>query len=181
MGADGEEGGRRRRRAHELNPEATLEATLEALNIKKFDLAFSVDPLFHKTSAQFDEGGAKGGPAGRWGLPPRGCQQSWVCRARGQRRCTMPPACDSGRCIARLAPFPCAWCGSGSCLCCMRRGAHRRVWRALPTTAGLLLNNLSVYRGCEIVFDSMDVPERALEGGEEGDPHATVGLAGRSD
>ena len=25
--------------------------------------------------------------------------------------------------------------------------------------AGLLLNNLSVYRGCEIVFDSMDVPE----------------------
>lgn len=100
VGGDDEEGGRRRRRTHELNPEATLEASLEALNIKKFDLAFSVDPLFHKTSAQFDEGGAK----------------------------------------------------------------------------GLLLNNLSVYRGCEIVFDSMDVPERALESAEEGDPHAMVNL-----
>ncbi|KAL4421403.1 hypothetical protein ABPG75_010694 [Micractinium tetrahymenae] len=100
VGGEGEEGGRRRRRAHELNPEATLEASLEALNIKKFDLAFSVDPLFHKTSAQFDEGGAK----------------------------------------------------------------------------GLLLNNLSVYRGCEIVFDSMDVPERALDAAEEGDAHAMVNL-----
>ena len=41
-------------------PQATLESSLEALNVKKFDLAFAVDPLFHKTSAQFDEGGAKG-------------------------------------------------------------------------------------------------------------------------
>ncbi|KAL4534408.1 hypothetical protein Ndes2437B_g03686 [Nannochloris sp. 'desiccata'] len=77
----------KRKRRGELNPEATLEPTLEALNVKKFDLAFAVDPLFHKTSAQFDEGGAK----------------------------------------------------------------------------GLLLNNLSVYRGCEIVFDSMDVPEAAVD------------------
>lgn len=29
-------------------------------------------------------------------------------------------------------------------------------------SAGLLLNNLSVYRGCEIVFDSSDVPDKAL-------------------
>jgi condensin complex subunit 2 len=77
----------KRKRRGELNPEATLEPSLDALNIKKFDLAFAVDPLFHKTSAQFDEGGAK----------------------------------------------------------------------------GLLLNNLSVYRGCEIVFDSMDVPEAAVD------------------
>lgn len=60
----------------ELNPDATLEASLEALNVKKFDLAFAVDPLFHKTSQQFDEGGARGGWAGggaggggRAGLP----------------------------------------------------------------------------------------------------------------
>ena len=100
-GEGGEEGGedaendpnaspskqRKPRRTHELNPEATLESTLEALNVKKFDLAFAVDPLFHKTSAQFDEGGAR----------------------------------------------------------------------------GLLLNNLSVYRGCDIVFDSMDVPEAAID------------------
>lgn len=47
-------------------PQATLESSLEALNVKKFDLAFAVDPLFHKTSAQFDEGGAKGAqPGGR--------------------------------------------------------------------------------------------------------------------
>ena len=30
------------------------------LTIKKFDLEFSVDPLFKKTSADFDEGGAQG-------------------------------------------------------------------------------------------------------------------------
>ena len=88
-GADGETASpsKRKRRGGELNPEATLEPNLETLNVKKFDLAFAVDPLFHKTSAQFDEGGA----------------------------------------------------------------------------SGLLLNNLSVYRGCEIVFDSMDVPEAALD------------------
>jgi condensin complex subunit 2 len=31
-----------------------------AIQLKKFDLEFSVDPLFKKTSADFDEGGAKG-------------------------------------------------------------------------------------------------------------------------
>lgn len=78
---------KRKRRGGELHPEATLESSLEALNVKKFDLAFAVDPLFHKTSAQFDAG-----------------------------------------------------------------GAH-----------GLLLNNLSVYQGCNIVFDSMDIPDRAVD------------------
>ena len=52
-------GPRRRQPAHDANPSATLEEW-EALNVKKFDLAFAVDPLFHKTSAQFDEGGARG-------------------------------------------------------------------------------------------------------------------------
>ncbi|KAK9791389.1 hypothetical protein WJX73_000928 [Symbiochloris irregularis] len=49
--------------AHQLqdtDPNSTLEANLEALNAKKLDLAFAVDPLFHRTSAQFDAGGAKG-------------------------------------------------------------------------------------------------------------------------
>ena len=78
---------KRKRRVGDLNPESTLESSLESLNVKKFDLAFAVDPLFHKTSAQFDEG-----------------------------------------------------------------GAH-----------GLLLNNLSVYQGCSIVFDSMDVPDRSID------------------
>ena len=44
----------------DVNPSSTLEASFDALNVKKFDLAFAVDPLFHKTSAQFDEGGARG-------------------------------------------------------------------------------------------------------------------------
>lgn len=42
------------------DPGATLECSTDAINIKKFDLAFAVDPLFHKTSAQFDAGGASG-------------------------------------------------------------------------------------------------------------------------
>lgn len=74
-GGGGEAGApKRRRRAADLNPEATLE-NIEALTLKKFDLAFAVDPLFKKTSAQFDEGGAKGAAAGA----------SWGCWRRRQR------------------------------------------------------------------------------------------------
>ncbi|XP_010675738.2 condensin complex subunit 2 isoform X1 [Beta vulgaris subsp. vulgaris] len=43
-----------------VSPLSTVESSFEALNIKKFDVAFTVDPLYHQTSAQFDEGGAKG-------------------------------------------------------------------------------------------------------------------------
>jgi hypothetical protein len=38
----------------------TIEANIEALNAKKLDSAFLVDPLFRKTSAAFDQGGVKG-------------------------------------------------------------------------------------------------------------------------
>ena len=60
---DSESGPKRRRGTaadQTADPSATLEANVENLNVKKFDLTFAVDPLFHKTSAQFDEGGAKG-------------------------------------------------------------------------------------------------------------------------
>ncbi|PQE20857.1 Condensin complex subunit 2 protein [Rutstroemia sp. NJR-2017a BBW] len=40
--------------------EATLATSFAALQLKKFELEFSVDPLFKKASADFDEGGAKG-------------------------------------------------------------------------------------------------------------------------
>ncbi|KAL3477851.1 condensin complex subunit 2/barren [Aspergillus californicus] len=55
---DGEGGSRRsrRKRAHE----ATLAPSFSSLQLKKFELEFSVDPLFKKASADFDEGGAKG-------------------------------------------------------------------------------------------------------------------------
>ena len=40
--------------------EATLATTFAQLQLKKMELEFSVDPLFKKASADFDEGGAKG-------------------------------------------------------------------------------------------------------------------------
>ncbi|CAG8806821.1 19466_t:CDS:2, partial [Racocetra persica] len=39
---------------------ATLVKDYFQLTVKKFDLEFSIDPLFKKTSADFDEGGAQG-------------------------------------------------------------------------------------------------------------------------
>ncbi|XP_037494465.1 condensin complex subunit 2 [Jatropha curcas] len=42
-----------------ISPLSTLESSFEALNVKKFDVAIAVDPLYHQTSAQFGEGGAK--------------------------------------------------------------------------------------------------------------------------
>ncbi|XP_038693218.1 condensin complex subunit 2-like isoform X2 [Tripterygium wilfordii] len=77
-----EEGQSRKEMDRKISPLSTLESSFEALNVKKFDVAFSVDPLYHQTTAQFDEGGAK----------------------------------------------------------------------------GLLLNNLGVYAGCRVLFDSQEVP-----------------------
>jgi condensin complex subunit 2 len=43
-----------------LDPSSTLAKTQDALDVSNFDLEFHVDPLFRKTLADFDEGGAKG-------------------------------------------------------------------------------------------------------------------------
>lgn len=66
-------------------------------------MAFTVDPLFQQTSAQFDEGGAK----------------------------------------------------------------------------GLLLNTLSVYQGCEIVFDSWEVPEKSMlvQAKNDNERHASINMS----
>lgn len=40
--------------------ETTLAPSFASLQLKKFELEFSVDPLFKKASSDFDEGGAKG-------------------------------------------------------------------------------------------------------------------------
>ena len=40
--------------------EDTLAKSFDTLKVKKFDLEFTVDPLFKKTCADFDEGGAMG-------------------------------------------------------------------------------------------------------------------------
>ncbi|KZF26869.1 barren [Xylona heveae TC161] len=58
---DGEEGsGRKTRKRTQRTAEATLAPSFAPLQLKKFELEFSVDPLFKKASADFDEGGAKG-------------------------------------------------------------------------------------------------------------------------
>ncbi|CAN0914431.1 Condensin complex subunit 2 [Linum grandiflorum] len=83
----GEEGGPTKKETEKkISPLSTLEPSFEALNVKKLDVAFAVDPLYHQTSAQFDEGGAK----------------------------------------------------------------------------GLLLNNLGVYGGCRVLFDSQEVPGKCF-------------------
>lgn len=54
----GEGGGKKKKNAHA--PSSTLAKNPAQLRSKKLDLDFSVDPLFKKTSADFDEGGAGG-------------------------------------------------------------------------------------------------------------------------
>ncbi|CAF9933678.1 MAG: hypothetical protein ALECFALPRED_005657 [Alectoria fallacina] len=48
------------RKRTQRSSEATLAPSFASLQLKKFELEFSVDPLFKKASADFDEGGAKG-------------------------------------------------------------------------------------------------------------------------
>ncbi|KAJ1991475.1 hypothetical protein GGI25_003459 [Coemansia spiralis] len=63
-GEEGEDGGnedaekQKARRA--ARSAATLAKDFASISLKKLDLEFSVDPLFKKTSADFDEGGARG-------------------------------------------------------------------------------------------------------------------------
>lgn len=49
-----------RKRATKNRTESTLAKNASQLRSKKLDLEFSVDPLFKKTCADFDEGGAQG-------------------------------------------------------------------------------------------------------------------------
>jgi condensin complex subunit 2 len=60
-GEDGEGGDStqpKKRKTH--RPASTLAKDISQLRSKKLDLEFSVDPLFRKTCADFDEGGAQG-------------------------------------------------------------------------------------------------------------------------
>ncbi|KAL8764047.1 MAG: hypothetical protein Q9184_000335 [Pyrenodesmia sp. 2 TL-2023] len=60
-GEDGEDQFKKRQRKKPPRvSEATLATSFASLQLKKFELEFSVDPLFKKASADFDEGGAKG-------------------------------------------------------------------------------------------------------------------------
>jgi condensin complex subunit 2 len=50
----------KRKKAAHVGGIETLVQNLDSINVKKFDLEFTVDPLFTKTSEAFDEGGPKG-------------------------------------------------------------------------------------------------------------------------
>ncbi|KAG6661209.1 condensin complex subunit 2 isoform X1 [Carya illinoinensis] len=98
----GQEGGpSKKEMERKLSPLSTLESSFEALNVKKFDVAFAVDPLYHQTSAQFDEGGAK----------------------------------------------------------------------------GLLMNNLGVYGGCRMLFDSLEIPRKCMTCENQHDKSETIDLS----
>ncbi|KAK9333510.1 condensin complex subunit 2/barren [Lipomyces starkeyi] len=57
---DEEHEGATKKAKRRVRSEATLVKDFSAIQLKKLDLEFSVDPLFKKASADFDEGGAKG-------------------------------------------------------------------------------------------------------------------------
>ncbi|CAK4013110.1 chromosome condensation complex Condensin, subunit H [Lecanosticta acicola] len=58
---DREDGAKKKgRKKAQRSAEATLVTSFDHLRLKKMELEFSVDPLFKKASADFDEGGAKG-------------------------------------------------------------------------------------------------------------------------
>ncbi|KAM7492361.1 hypothetical protein LguiA_035282 [Lonicera macranthoides] len=96
-----EEGNSKKEHDKKLSPLSTLESSFEALNVKKFDAAFAVDPLYHQTSAQFDEGGAK----------------------------------------------------------------------------GLLLNNLGLYGGCRVLFDSLEVPGKSMSSTSQHDNAEAIDIS----
>jgi hypothetical protein len=53
-------------------------------------------------------------------------------------------------------------------LCCGPCAQPEAGDDAFRNCVGLLLNNLSVYSGCQIIFDSSDVPEQALSAAGRG-------------
>ncbi|KAH7890710.1 condensin complex subunit 2/barren [Phlebopus sp. FC_14] len=57
---DGQDSSQPRRRKKAHRPDSTLAKDASQLRSKKLDLEFRVDPLFRKTCADFDEGGAQG-------------------------------------------------------------------------------------------------------------------------
>lgn len=60
-GEVGEDGVKKKgRKKTQRSAEATLVNSFDQLRLKKMEMEFSVDPLFKKASADFDEGGAKG-------------------------------------------------------------------------------------------------------------------------
>lgn len=60
QGGDGDDDDDVKKKVRRKKKSATIEKNLNNINCAKFDLEFDVDPLFKKTSAQFDSGGGGG-------------------------------------------------------------------------------------------------------------------------
>jgi len=74
MDDDGEKSGSRTLKSRaNTNAVDTLELNTANINIHKLDAAFDIDPLFHKMSKTFDEGGAKGLLLANLGVGCSGC------------------------------------------------------------------------------------------------------------
>eukprot|EP01082_Thalassiosira_pseudonana_P002868 g3629.t1 g3629 contig12:2454048-2455803(+) len=63
----------RRRNGERKGNMETIESNLANINMSKLDSAYDIDPLFHKMSKSFDEGGAKGLLLGNLGVSSKGC------------------------------------------------------------------------------------------------------------
>lgn len=59
-GDDDEQPDKPKKKKHASRSGNTLAKDFSSLTLEQFNLEFSVDPLFKKTSADFDEGGARG-------------------------------------------------------------------------------------------------------------------------
>eukprot|EP00579_Thalassiosira_antarctica_P010671 CAMPEP_0201910268 /NCGR_PEP_ID=MMETSP0903-20130614/1702_1 /ASSEMBLY_ACC=CAM_ASM_000552 /TAXON_ID=420261 /ORGANISM="Thalassiosira antarctica, Strain CCMP982" /LENGTH=1016 /DNA_ID=CAMNT_0048444879 /DNA_START=78 /DNA_END=3128 /DNA_ORIENTATION=- len=62
-----------KKRTGPRGPTETLESNTANINMSKLDSAYDIDPLFHKMSKSFDEGGAKGLLLGNLGVSQHGC------------------------------------------------------------------------------------------------------------
>ncbi|KAI8923891.1 condensin complex subunit 2/barren [Entophlyctis helioformis] len=71
-GGDEAPGAERRTRKHMKPAAKTLEEDAGELNCKQLDAEYAVDPLFKKTAAEFDEGGAQGLLLNHLALAPSG-------------------------------------------------------------------------------------------------------------
>mmetsp|Transcript_24286 Transcript_24286/g.37107 ORF Transcript_24286/g.37107 Transcript_24286/m.37107 type:complete len:1157 (-) Transcript_24286:40-3510(-) len=74
IGIGMEEHVQRRRRRQSAAAVKTIETNTAALNISKIDSAYDIDPIFHKMSQKFDEGGAKGLLLVNLGVANDGCR-----------------------------------------------------------------------------------------------------------
>jgi len=62
-----------RRNSHGRGDVDTLESNIDNINVNKLEQEYDVDPLFHKMSKTFDEGGAKGLLLVNLGVSSNGC------------------------------------------------------------------------------------------------------------